>query len=678
MKKIDGLKIYEAGIDKSIARILEFNKGAWMPRQVFSTFDIETTTYLKGVVDGQEIYENFMYVWQWCIGDWSDDKMIITGRTWPDYIQFLKDTAHIFNLDSEHTMPVYVHNLAYEFQYLRSIVKVRDMFATEKRVPLKFVGANAFEFRCSYKLTNMSLARYCQAENVTHGKKQGFDYRKKRYPDTPLTDAELSYCVDDVLGLHEAISHDLEKQANTLKTVPMTSTGYVRREARGAMNKNKKNHYLVTDKTALDAHLYYLCNDAKRGGNTHANRYNAARIIEDVTSYDISSSYPFQMVAKKFPMGKFTPSESLDDFDTHAHLIKLRFNNLQCRARASVPYIAADKCHLLGSRLQDNGRILQSDVCTMTITEIDYEIIMQQYVFDGMEVIENWSCKKEYLPKEYRDYIFNSYREKCELKFGDSYFYGKKKNKVNATYGMMLTALVHDKITYSEKTGWDEITESVEIGLNDYYNSFGSFLAYQWGLWVTSHARADLQEAIDSVGAIDFIYCDTDSVKFIGNHEKFFEEANKRKIKQLEEAGYGVVETHGEKFVLGVFEKDATYKEFITLGAKKYAYRYADGKLGITVAGLNKKQGAEYLEKNGGLKAFKPGTIFGVDFSGRTVSHYNDDTRYYVYEVDGHNVEHTSNIAIVDTTYQLGITDEYAALLDMSEIDFEGQLPKNA
>src|SRR5699024_12769880 len=47
-----------------------------------------------------------------------------------------------------------------------------------------------------------------------------------------------------------------------------------------------------------------------------------------------------------------------------------------------------------------------------------------------------------------------------------------------------------------------------------------------WGVFVTTYARQRLQQAIDIIG-IDCIYCDTDSVKYVGEHEYVFEYLNK-------------------------------------------------------------------------------------------------------------------------------------------------------
>lgn len=46
---------------------------------------------------------------------------------------------------------------------------------------------------------------------------------------------------------------------------------------------------------------------------------------------------------------------------------------------------------------------------------------------------------------------------------------------------------------------------------------------------------------------------------------------------------------NGERHILGIFEKDGEYEEFITQGAKKYAYKQG-GEIHITVSGIPKKR----------------------------------------------------------------------------------------
>ena len=109
---------------------------------------------------------------------------------------------------------------------------------------------------------------------------------------------------------------------------------------------------------------------------------------------------------------------------------------------------------------------------------------------------------------------------------------------------------------------------------------------------------------------------------------------------------------------MGVFE-DEGYKlpnRFKTLGAKKYVLD--DGKLHITIAGVDKKLGAVEL---GTIENFKEGFTFKD--AGGTEAVYNDNVRMKV-KKDGHILEIRDNVVIRPSTYTLGITAEYRAILD--------------
>ena len=138
-------------------------------------------------------------------------------------------------------------------------------------------------------------------------------------------------------------------------------------------------------------------------------------------------------------------------------------------------------------------------------------------------------------------------------------------------------------------------------------------------------------------------------------------------IKLLDPVGAGLVMDGYFDFLhLGFMEPDADYSEFITMGAKKYAYRYTDGKLGITVAGVNKKKGAEELEAAGGLSAFKEGFTFYK--AGGTESVYNDHPEITSIIREGREIPITANLLIKDSMYTLGITAEYSRILQRAEI----------
>ena len=117
---------------------------------------------------------------------------------------------------------------------------------------------------------------------------------------------------------------------------------------------------------------------------------------------------------------------------------------------------------------------------------------------------------------------------------------------------------------------------------------------------------------------------------------------------------------------MGVFEPEGTCKRFVTLGAKKYAYEDEKGKLHITVAGVIKSKGAKELEENGGLDAFKPNFIFRE--AGGVEAVYNDKPEITEYKIDGHTIPITANVVLRESTYTLGITEEYEYLLYVSQL----------
>ena len=87
----------------------------------------------------------------------------------------------------------------------------------------------------------MSLAMFTQkTESVEYIKREDdLDYKKTRYPWTILDDTEKGYCYCDVMGLYEAILPKLKE--DDIANIPMTSTGYVRRDCKAAIYANQKN-----------------------------------------------------------------------------------------------------------------------------------------------------------------------------------------------------------------------------------------------------------------------------------------------------------------------------------------------------------------------------------------------------------------------------------------------------
>lgn len=631
------------------------------------TFDIETSTIEK--TDGS--FEGYMYHWQVCI-----DGFVCFGRTWKEFLTFLrKMNRALKNYNEQHKLICYIHNFSYEFQFLYSWIKLTNVFAIDKRKPLKAISKDFnIEFRCSYLLSNMNLKKFIEnTPNAHYFKGRGdLDYKKVFTPKSIFTMSELGYFYNDVMGLYEAIIYLLRE--DTLTTIPLTSTGYVRRECRTNMRKNKKNRKQFLD-LKLDDKLYQLCKDSFRGGNTASNRYKTNFINYDVSSYDMSSAYPYAMISGLYPITPFqeetiTSLDMLDDYNNrYCTLAYYSFENVKLKKGIPFPYIPYSKCiefiapsydtQFKGKEYCYNGRVLEADFIKIAMTNYDYQIFINQYVYDeeNVRVEDFYYSHKGFLPKELINTVLEFFTLKSQLKGidGKEYEYMKSKNKLNSLYGMIVTDIIRQENLFNEQ--WEKGENST---LEEYYSKRNNFLTYQWGLFVTAICRTNLQKAIDKIG-LDCVYIDTDSLKYCGSHDEVFEHINQEMIDWcIQNDIINYVEVGNHKYFLGLFDKEKGYDEFVTLGAKKYAYNQ-NGKIGITVAGLNKKSGAKELELKGGLSNFKIGTEF-FD-SGRKTVYYNDDKKHFLI-VQGCKIENASNIALVDTTYTLGMTDVMLSILN--------------
>lgn len=618
-----------------------------------------------------------VYIWQFCLfGD------TYYGRSLEEFSVFYRRVVSILGLNTKRRLVVYIHNASADMQFIQSWLNFREIKAMSERKILNGITYEGMEFRCSYMLSNMSLKKFLETMRTEHQKLPDYDYEGIRTPDSILTEEELNYAENDVLGLYEAIHVKLEMEGDDIISIPATATGYVRRYMRGLCFADDKNYRRIILDQKLTIKQYTACKAAFRGGNTHANREHVGKVLERVRSFDKTSCYPSACLYELFPMGRFFATEDpiQDIKDGYAVLMRIRFKNLDtCHP---IPYLSISKCitdlGLVGLRedlhrklfIVDNGRIIRAGGWTeTTITDIDYKIIKSMYRWDDMEIIEAFKAKKGKLPAPIRKGICKLFKDKTELKRDDDkkYEYGKSKEMINATYGMMVMDPVRDEVTVDEGQWVVKRPDNIADELERYYNRRSSFLSYQWGVWVTAYARAYLQELIDACGG-DVVYCDTDSVKFRYNARAIekVKEINERIRRQAEEEsknGFDCIawtketEKHPSEIqILGAWDDEGEYSEFRTYGAKKYAY-VKGGKFEFVVSGLGKKAISEIQ----GMDDF----ILGKEVveSGRTCSYYDDCFDPHFVKVEGKSYEVRSSMCISDTTYTLGVTDEYMDLV---------------
>ena len=644
------------------------------------SFDIETTT----IEDADKPFA-FMYQWQYCIEDY-----VFMGKTWDEFKELNNRLSKVLNLHIENdngilsgrSIVCYVHNLAFEFTFAYAFMgELINPLFTDVYAPLVIPTAGGITYKCAYRLTNKSLDAF--TKDVPHHKLKGdLDYTKTRTPvfddvKNGLTDLELAYCYNDVKGLSEALRKrfDHDPKGYNVATIPLTSTGYVRKDCRNSMRRNPKCK-TIFQSTRLSAHLYELCRFGFRGGNTHANAKYCNRLI-GINNYgavhhrDITSSYPRQILTKGFPITPFTEYIPRADFlerlkilsERWCYLIKFKIYDFEYCGDYGVPYIAKAKTFTRiedadnGKIIEDNGRIFSAPVAMLVMTEIDMLIMMKNYRYSKIEIMEVYRSRKGLLPYELRRVCLEYYKKKCELSGskdpGVLYERARAKELLNAIYGLLCMRI--DRIEYKFNNGeYLPTKRPLNDMLNEFYDADSSFLPYQWALWVTAHARADLDRGCEIVKG-DLLYIDTDSVFFIGDHEKEFEELNAEMRADAIRQGAVAYNSNGDEFPIGIWTKEPDVNYFKTLGAKKYIMSEDGINIETTISGVNKQIGAEYFTKHG-FDAFTNETVIPV--SGKVSAHYNREDPHYI-NVKGVKILTASNIALISASYTINIKNDY-------------------
>lgn len=646
-------------------------------------FDIEVSSFYD---DGDK--RACMYIWMLGLNGYC-----VIGRTWNEFVNVLNHIAKYLGLGENKRLVLYVHNLAYEFQFIKDLFIWNKVFAIDERKPNYALNDMGIEFRCSYQLSGYSLkmvgdtlTKYPVTKMVGD-----LDYNKVRHYKTPLTNEEMRYCVHDVLVVMAYIQECIEQEGDITK-IPNTKTGYVRREVKrkclGTGNRKKRN-WIYRDfmqGLTLEPDEYLQLRKAFQGGFTHASSFHSGMTLHDVDSYDFTSSYPTVMLCEKFPMSTsekvtITNREELDyNLARYCCLFDITFINLRPK-QMYEDYISLSRSRNLINQISNNGRIVSADRLTTTITEQDFLIIDKLYEWDKMAIDNFRRYKKRYLPYEFVMSILDFYEGKTQLKDvdGKEDEYMRLKSMLNSLYGMIVTDIIRDEITYDGK--WLLEKPNLESAIEKYNKSKSRFLFYPWGVWVTAYARKNLFTGICECKT-DYVYSDTDSLKMIHGerHRDYIERYNEVITNMISEA----MEYHkipiertrpktikGIEKPIGVWDYEGHYKTFKTLGAKRYMWTKDNGKMQMTVAGLNKQIALKYLQfgdvsHKSIYDKFDNNMHIPPNWTGKNIHTYIDTpTQGYVTDYLGETVryEELSCIHMEPTDYTLSIGAEYANYL---------------
>ena len=659
-------------------------------------FDIETTTYNHNVCHYLSSFNSIDFI----TGELGENKFC---RTWLDVNKYLTALNEEFKHRKEVVL-VYVHNLGYEFDGLIKNCKfVKDNFDNEKalfiktRIPL-FVRLDYVEFRCSYKFFNNSLKNVGLFIGL---EKLEIDYKNQFFDFSKLPPEEYEYNKRDVEIVLKGIYSE-KKNWTWIKTandLPLTSTGLTRKNNK-KINDRKSNReifYYCNYQKSFDEEFISFLEKVFSGGYTHANAFNTGKVLKNVHSFDLISSYPAVMLLKKFPCkfkefsGQFKLLHLLNIFDYNKKYIKtkgtyeqpfynyfifhIKIENVKAKNINNnyILPISLNKCENPLNFAIDNGRILNAESIEIYGTESDLYNIFLFYDFDITECYRLFTTT---YVRQLPNFIINSVKsylyEKSTLKqiikkietgneivvndfynsYKEDFIYTDEKinNLLNDNTELesdLKSLYARSKEKLNAQYG---INVQKLLPLNFLYNidddtftaqpetelPFNLTRDFITGLYVTAFARFNLFQLGYEFARnnIDIIYSDTDSWKVLGDLDKINSIVNK----------YNSLVNSEELYNIGKFDYEETYNYFSTLGCKKYI-SIKNKIVTTTIAGVGKIMTSDNLnilfkeldyDYNLFYEiAFTPLTIYDYSITGKLICKYNNN--YYEMQVEDFN-----------------------------------------
>lgn len=648
------------GLKKMAKKKKDFSNLIW-------GLDIETTT----IQVDDENHCSFMY--SFCLGsldlDTGEYKNHKLGRTYTDLDSCLEDLnklAYDFGKD----FIVYIHNFSYEYSFFSNNLEFfkkynnmdrKNYLFIEQNKPL-FFKCDKLEFRCSYLLLDKSIKAIGESIGLP---KLDFDYDKLRTPNTPLEEKEIEYNFRDVeimlKGVYQLFKNN--QYMRSANEIAYTKTGVMRHNCEQNPEVNVKRKYTNKygqEKSSNSMRLNkYLCGLEKaetleqlefwqelfQGGLVVSNPEIIGDILTSVASFDFSSDYPFQMLARYFP-SKFKVWEGdrkhklesclynvTERAYIHSKPLRTMFNAVvivsDIKAKFTFHPIGTSKIEELDEPLKNtknckiiNGKIIEvNPPIKMKVTCIDMVTLKLFYDFnlvdvEYLEVATSYNRSNEF---NLNSVEFNG-KAKSEFKVYDKlieeagefrkyskeeidndhyrslvntesdYFsqletshllYQSVKSDLNALYGNHAQHLLHELISYD-----DESREWVkELESFEDYQKTHQKTSYIYGLYVPQYARASILYIAYKflTNGLPVYYIDTDSIKTTDCElaQKLVDEYNEIQLTLLGKFKY---------LKFGILEKEYTANKFATLGTKSYIKMETtkDGKqlVKATISGL--------------------------------------------------------------------------------------------
>lgn len=655
-------------------------------------FDIETSKLPEEKL-------STMYMWQMAIND-----ITIIGRTWSEFKSTLNILKEHFKPDAKHHLLVLVHNLPYEFSFIKGqldwLVTKRgvQIFSVDSRKVIKAVTSDYIEFRDTLILTQYSLEKLAINFNLPVKKLVGdIDYDMAVSWATPLTPEHYAYGINDVQILQH-FYHSYLKKSFIAKQydIPLTATGIVRAELKRNWKKTPKKERNKLKKKLDRSRPTYEEYQAQmtwlyRGGFVHANSALAGTTWTglDISSYDFKSSYPSVILQERYgwhyvekPVSWFYEVGLNKSFiNEYSYYGTFIFNNIHTKTQHTLE--SKSKIVEEEGGVYDNGRLIKADRIKVVLLCEDVLNYIDLYNFESVECLEFYVAYREELPKYVKDLVLKYFwlKETIDREANPVELMVAKRN-LNSIYGMMCTGLYAESWQYNEQ---EKVFKAVENKKTYEELVDGLILLNMWGVQVSCFARRRLVKILNHEKTLkngekyqtgcgcDAVYMDTDSCYILNSAANLhiFESHNDR-VRRINKNMY--VGSYDRTIFkdLGIFDFEARYYKIRTLGAKRRittTIKNGKFKTKVTVAGMHKGALEEMCERENVdiYEAFTVGLTLDPEDSKKLTTAYCDSafTREFT-DYNGVTVEvhEESCVTLYAIPFNMDIKKDYVELIE--------------
>ena len=541
------------------------------------------------------------YAWEFSIGE-----TFYIGRTIEEFKEVIESLSVSLDLGPNRQVIIYSANIAYDFHsYFEGNFPIDNLFAKETQQPL-FFETMGFMFKDFNALVGERAIDDCfyTTEIITENSEIRID--------------EKNILINVIDTINERIYEELKIYKNVSR-IPLTNTGRARRELKKLL-KSKEYAALISSLTIEPGEMDLLTK-AFTGGLVIAKEEYKGEVLENVGSWDLTSSYLASACSHPLPMSKgmLTRIKSVSELhELEKKYLWVGYVKLTGLInRFPMAILSVKQCYNVVNPYFINGKIAGADELIIPVTSADFSMIEKFYRFKTITFGKIYRYYKGYLPKEYMECVLGFYKDKTELKgTGREIEYTVKKSLLNAScFGIMVQNPIKDNV-YFKNNKWFKETLTLEEHCKNYNTNKSRFTFYPWGVFISAYSRMHLLNAIIDTWAHsrssksmygDFVYSDTDSVKLLNNedHVSYFERYNKWisericsvcKFYNIDKSLTMPKNNKGEVKPLGVWEYEGNYPVFETVGEKRYITINSDGEFETTISGVNSKKTSEYFE----------------------------------------------------------------------------------